>query len=139
MLITRGSHACALILMYQTTVRTCSKALTRVYFILQMRVLNLTHAWTTPDTRVPLPTHNGSICLHMCVRLHTHAHVCKIASKRYRSYLAMKLLVTYSIRNNGYYLCLFMQTQFQLGSYNHTCTNETHSLANLQDKNKCVI
>ena len=26
-----------------------------------------------------------------------------------------------------------MQTQFQLGSYIHTYTNETHSLANLQD------
>ena len=26
-----------------------------------------------------------------------------------------------------------MQTQFQLGSYIHACTNETHSLANLQD------
>ena len=26
-----------------------------------------------------------------------------------------------------------MQTQFQLVSYIHACTNETHSLANLQD------
>ena len=26
-----------------------------------------------------------------------------------------------------------MQTQFQLGSYIHACTNETHSLPNLQD------
>ena len=26
-----------------------------------------------------------------------------------------------------------MQTQFQLGSYIHACTNETHSLVNLQD------
>ena len=27
----------------------------------------------------------------------------------------------------------FMQTQFQLGSYIHACTDETHSLANIQD------
>ena len=26
-----------------------------------------------------------------------------------------------------------MQTQFQLGSYIHACTNEAHSIANLQD------
>ena len=26
-----------------------------------------------------------------------------------------------------------MQTQFQLSSYIHACTNETHSLPNLQD------
>ena len=26
-----------------------------------------------------------------------------------------------------------MQSQFQLGRYIHACTNETHSLANLQD------
>ena len=28
-------------------------------------------------------------------------------------------------------MCLFMQTEFQLGSYIYTYTNETHSLANL--------
>ena len=30
-------------------------------------------------------------------------------------------------------MCLFIQAQFQLGSYIHACTNETHSVANLQD------
>ena len=43
----------------------------------------------------------------------------------------MKFLTTHSTSRTGYYLCLFMQTQFQLVS--HTCTNETHSVANLQD------
>ena len=33
----------------------------------------------------------------------------------------------------GYYLYLFMQTQFLLDSYIHAYTNETHSLASLQD------
>ena len=47
------------------------------------------------------------------------------------SYLAKNLLATHSTGSIGYYLCLFMQTQFQLGSYIHACTNETHSLANL--------
>ena len=32
-----------------------------------------------------------------------------------------------------YNLCLFMQKQFQLGSYIHACKNETRSLSNLQD------
>ena len=45
----------------------------------------------------------------------------------------MKLLATHSTGSIGYYLCPFMQTQFQLGSYIHACTNETHVLANLQD------
>ena len=35
--------------------------------------------------------------------------------------------------NIGYYLFLFMQAKFQLGSYIHAYTNETYSLANLQD------
>ena len=48
------------------------------------------------------------------------------------SYLANKLLATHSTTTIGYYLCLFMQTQFQLDIYIHACTNETHSLANLQ-------
>ena len=43
----------------------------------------------------------------------------------------MKFLTTHSTSRTGYYLCLFMQTQFQLVSYLHT--NETHSVANLQD------
>ena len=46
----------------------------------------------------------------------------------------MKSLATHSASCNGYYLCLFIQTQFQLGSYYiHACTNETPSIANLQD------
>ena len=46
----------------------------------------------------------------------------------------MKFLTTHSTSRTGYYLCLFMQTQFQLlASCIHTCTNETHSVANLQD------
>ena len=48
------------------------------------------------------------------------------------SCLAKNLLAKHSTSNIGYYLCLFMQTQFQLGSYIHACTNETHSLENLQ-------
>ena len=50
--------------------------------------------------------------------------------KQIASYLAKKLLATHYTGNIGYYLCLFMQTQFQLGSYIHACT---HSLANLQN------
>ena len=47
----------------------------------------------------------------------------------------MKLLTTRSTSRTGYYMCLFMQTQFQPGSYSYidACTNETHSIANLQD------
>ena len=40
---------------------------------------------------------------------------------------------TLQVRSVGFYLCMFMQTQFQLGSHFHACTNETHCLANLQD------
>ena len=56
-------------------------------------------------------------------------------SSKLHNYLAMKLLTTHSTSHIGYYLCLFMQTQLQLGSYSyiHACTNETHSMANLQD------
>ena len=36
----------------------------------------------------------------------------------------MKLLATHSTRSISYYICLFMQAQFQLGSYIHACTNE---------------
>ena len=50
------------------------------------------------------------------------------------SYLVMKLLTTHSTSRTGYYFCLFIQAQFQLvASYIHACTNETHSIANLQD------
>ena len=47
----------------------------------------------------------------------------------------MKFLTTHFTSRTGYYLCLLMQTQFQLVSYSYirTCTNETHSVANLQD------
>ena len=63
----------------------------------------------------------------MCV------HVCRIVRKQVASYLAKQLLGTHSTGSIDYYLSLFMQTQFQLGNYIHACTNETHSLANLQD------
>ena len=39
------------------------------------------------------------------------------------------MLATYSTGSIGYYLCLFMKTQFQLGSYMHGCTNE-HTFSN---------
>ena len=54
-----------------------------------------------------------------------------IRNKETSSYLAMKLLATNSTRSIGYYLCLFMQTRFQLGSYIHACTIEAHSLQDL--------
>ena len=42
-------------------------------------------------------------------------------------------MASHSTGSIGYYLCLFMQTQFQLdSSYIHACTNETNSLANFQ-------
>ena len=47
--------------------------------------------------------------------------------KQVASYLAMKLLANHSTGRISYYLCLFMQTQFQLGSYIHACTTETFS------------
>ena len=40
----------------------------------------------------------------------------EVIVERYYSYLAMKLLTTHSTSHTGYYLCLFMQTKFQLGS-----------------------
>ena len=46
------------------------------------------------------------------------------------SFVAKKLLATHFTGSIGYYLCLIMQTQFQLGNYIHACTNKTHSLAN---------
>ena len=43
-------------------------------------------------------------------------------------------LASHSIGRIGFYLCLFMQTQFKLGIVNnHACTKETHSLAKTQD------
>ena len=44
----------------------------------------------------------------------------------------MKFLTTNSTSRTGYYLCLFMQSNW-LASCIHTYTNETHSVANLQD------
>ena len=48
------------------------------------------------------------------------------------SYLAKKFLAIHSAGSNGYYMCLFMQSYFQLGSYIHGYRNQTHSLVNLQ-------
>ena len=48
-------------------------------------------------------------------------------------YLAKKLLATHYTGTIGYYLCLFMQKDFQLGSNIYGYTNETNSLTNLQD------
>ena len=48
----------------------------------------------------------------------------------------MKLLTTHSTSRTGYYLCLFCSCKHNsnwLTSCIHTCTNETHSVANLQD------
>ena len=53
--------------------------------------------------------------------------------KQVTSYLAKKLLSTCSTGSIDYYLCLFVQTQFRLGSYIHACINKTHSLASVQD------
>ena len=53
--------------------------------------------------------------------------------KQVAGYLTKKLLATHSAGSISYYLHLFMQAQFQLGSYIHACTKEIHSLANLQD------
>ena len=53
--------------------------------------------------------------------------------KQVTSYLAKHLLATYSTGSIGDYSCLFMQTQFQLGSCIHAGTNETHSPTGLQD------
>ena len=47
------------------------------------------------------------------------------------SYLAMKLLATHSTSCTGYYLC--KHNSRWVDSYNHACTNEMHSIANLQD------
>ena len=48
----------------------------------------------------------------------------RIAIKQVVSYLAKKLLAAHSPGSIGYYLCLFMQIQFQLSSYIHGITNE---------------
>ena len=53
--------------------------------------------------------------------------------KQVASCLAKKLLSVHSTGSIGYYLCLCMQTQFQLGSYVYPCTNKMHPLVNLQD------
>ena len=42
-------------------------------------------------------------------------------------------MATHSKGSIGYYLCLSIQTQFQLDSYIHAHTNETYSVANLQN------
>ena len=48
-------------------------------------------------------------------------------------YLAYKLLATHYTGSIGYYLFLFMQTQFQLGMYSWMHKLNIHFLANLQD------
>ena len=45
--------------------------------------------------------------------------------KQVASYPAKILQTTYSPGSIGHYLCLFMQTQFQLSNYIHACTNKT--------------
>ena len=48
----------------------------------------------------------------------------------------MKFLTTHSTnRRTGYHVCLFIKTHNSswLPSYIHACTNETHSIGNLQD------
>ena len=47
------------------------------------------------------------------------------------SYVAKNLLVMHSMSSVDYYLCLFMQKQFQMGSYICACTNETAGLCYL--------
>ena len=49
------------------------------------------------------------------------------------TYLVKKLLASHSTGSIGYYSCLIIQTQFQLGRCIRACTNEIYSLANLQD------
>ena len=50
-------------------------------------------------------------------------------SKKTSSYLSSYEITGYPFyKSIGYYMCLFMQAQFQLGSYTHACTNKAHSL-----------
>ena len=55
-----------------------------------------------------------------------------IKGKETSSYLAKILLAAHSTCQIGYYLYLFIRTEFQLGSNIHVCTKETHLQANLQ-------
>ena len=73
--------------------------------------------------------------------------------KQVASYLAKKSLATHSTGSIGYYLCLFMKTQFQLGSYmhdaqmkhilsnlfNHLCCKHPLVYAQVYDKKKCNL
>ena len=68
------------------------------------------------------------------IRSYTNIHIYVISTDK--SVLpdeAKKLLASHSTGSIGYYLCLIIQTQFQLGRYIHACTNETPSLTNLLD------
>ena len=56
----------------------------------------------------------------------------RLTLKRIARYLAKKLLATLFSGSICYYLCLFIQTQFQLGKYIHVCTKEILFLASLQ-------
>ena len=53
----------------------------------------------------------------------------KNVRKQVASYLAKKLLATHSTGSIGYYLCLFMQTQFQLGRYIHSCMHKRNTFS----------
>ena len=57
----------------------------------------------------------------------------KEISGKLRNYLARRNCRLPTLQATLATICVFMQTQFKLGSYIHACTNETHSIANLQD------
>ena len=75
---------------------------------------------------------NYYIHIHIRIR-NLRDHNKRYVRKQVASYLAKNLPITHSTGTIGYYLCLFMQAQLQMGSYVHACTNETHSLANIQE------
>ena len=54
--------------------------------------------------------------------------------KQVASHLAKKLLACHPTGSIGYYLCLFMKhNSGWVTGYIHACTDETHSIRNLQD------
>ena len=73
-------------------------------------------------------TRNVSVKLYVCCHMSrtTHPNKC-FALKQ------VDVLATHCTGSIGYYLRLIIQTQLQLGRYNHACTNEVHCLANLRD------
>ena len=66
--------------------------------------------------------------LHGCINSTKYKisrdHNKKQGSKCVARYPAKKLLVTHSTGSIGYYLRLFMQTQFQMGSNLHPCIHK---------------